>query len=334
MNDNSIKRFLLAFLATSMLILSACNNTLDAPSSSSSITSISINSNIFSGSVDLFEDALGRKLAIPYQPKNVVALQGSFAELWELAGGKLIGITSDALEENRIKQIAETVLLGTNHEPNLELLLSINPDFIILSADLSSHLELEDTLNQAEIPHIYLKVDSFSDYLNYLNMFCLATGRPDLYEEHGQSIAAEIDNIKNLVYGVENKPRVLLLRAMSSAVKARGVDIMAGEMIAELAAVNIIDDYPSLLEDLSLEIILMEDPEYILALTMGDTTKALAMLDQQVWLNPAWTGLSAMKENRYHILPRELFHFKPNARWAEAYHYLAEILYPNLFSDD
>ena len=32
----------------------------------------------------------------------------------------------------------------------------------------------------------------------------------------------------------------------------------------------------------------------------------------------------------YVFLSKELFHFKPNARWAEAYEYLAGLLYPEL----
>ena len=32
------------------------------------------------------------------------------------------------------------------------------------------------------------------------------------------------------------------------------------------------------------------------------------------------------------LLPRELFHYKPNARWGESYAYLAKILYPDLAS--
>lgn len=29
-------------------------------------------------------------------------------------------------------------------------------------------------------------------------------------------------------------------------------------------------------------------------------------------------------------LPKELFQFKPNARWDEAYRYLAQLLYPEI----
>ena len=46
--------------------------------------------------------------------------------------------------------------------------------------------------------------------------------------------------------------------------------------------------------------------------------------------NPAWPGLQAVQNGRYLLLPKELFHYKPNARWGESYAYLAKILYPEL----
>jgi len=40
-----------------------------------------------------------------------------------------------------------------------------------------------------------------------------------------------------------------------------------------------------------------------------------------------------VKEGRYIVLPKDLFHYKPNNRWGESYQYLGEILYPTLFHE-
>ena len=61
---------------------------------------------------------------------------------------------------------------------------------------------------------------------------------------------------------------------------------------------------------------------------MGDEKKALEALENGIMANPAWSGLAAVKEERVEVLPKELFHYKPNARWADAYAYLAQLLYP------
>ena len=52
---------------------------------------------------------------------------------------------------------------------------------------------------------------------------------------------------------------------------------------------------------------------------------------QNLESDPAWNGLSAVREGRCVLLPQDLFHYKPNERWDESYEYLAKILYPDLF---
>ena len=42
---------------------------------------------------------------------------------------------------------------------------------------------------------------------------------------------------------------------------------------------------------------------------------------------PAWQSLTAVKNGDYAYLPKDLFQFKPNARWDEAYRYLIGIVY-------
>ena len=66
---------------------------------------------------------------------------------------------------------------------------------------------------------------------------------------------------------------------------------------------------------------------------MGENTKAAVdYMDNEFKTNPIWNNLSAIKEDKYFILPKELFHYKPNAKWGDAYEYLAKILYPSEFN--
>ena len=50
-------------------------------------------------------------------------------------------------------------------------------------------------------------------------------------------------------------------------------------------------------------------------------------LNETLTGNPAWAGLSAVQEGRVHIMEKQLYHFKPNARWGEASEQLAALLY-------
>ena len=84
----------------------------------------------------------------------------------------------------------------------------------------------------------------------------------------------------------------------------------------------------ALLESLTLERILMDDPDYIFITTMGESyEKAMEALRESLTGNPAWASLTAVKEGRVIELPKALFQYKPNARWAQAYDLLWSLLY-------
>ncbi len=123
----------------------------------------------------------------------------------------------------------------------------------------------------------------------------------------------------------------MFIRAFSSGAKAKKDDNMTCTMLEDLGTINIAAQHPSLLEDLSIEEIIEEDPDFIFVTTMGDEQKAIEGLENSIETNPAWKNLSAVKNDRYILLPKELFHYKPNNRWGDSYEYLAKVLYPDLF---
>lgn len=271
-------------------------------------------------------DYYGHTVTFDTCPQRVAAVSGSLGEVWLDAGGTLIGVTQDALAEHQLGLPEDTAILGTIKGPNLELLLSLEPDFVILSADIASHQALADTLREMNIPCGQFHEELFQDYLALLAQFTAITGREDLYQTNGldgQTKIAEILETSRL----EEPRTALLIRAYSSGFKAKGSDILAGAMLADFGFVNVLDQYDSLLEDISLEEIIRVDPDAIFITTMGsDTQAALDNLSRTLESNPAWSSLTAIENGQYFVLPKELFHYKPNARWPDAYQYIADLL--------
>lgn len=272
-----------------------------------------------------FTDALGHQIH-GSDFKRIVAASGSFAQVWLLAGGQLTGTTQDAFIDN--PELSESVSdIGRLHSPSLEAILLLNPDLVILSADISAHVALYNQLSDAGIQAAYFSVETFEEYLDMLKIFTDLTGRSDLYQENGLAVSQQIHEILSRTRS-ENPPQILLLRASAGKVAARNSSTMAGIMLKDLGCINIADSESDLLDNLSMELILENDPEYIFAVTMGDSQDEVQQALQDILLSdPAWSSLSAVKNNRYILLPKDLFHQKPNQRWGEAYEKLWQILY-------
>ena len=271
-----------------------------------------------------FTDANGREVSIE-NPQRVIALYGSYGDVWRIAGGTLAGTTSDLPAGD--DGAAE---LGSHTEPNMELLFSLDPDFVILSADTAEHVEIAKVLDDANVPYAFFSHQDFRGYMEMVKLFTEITGRDDLYqtqvEQVEQPILEMIDEAAALEG--ENPPTALLLRAYSTGVRCKGSEgTVAGCILKDMGFVNLADGESPLAENLSMETILMADPDYIFVTTMGASTDAaLESMASMFTDNPAWASLSAVKQNRYFVLDKELFHQHPNARWAEAYEQILNIL--------
>jgi len=203
---------ILLFLVISILVMTSCS------SENGNLEDIKINESVVDEySEDIFytfTDALDNFIVLHEKPDKVIALAGSYAEIWLLSGGKLIGVTDDVISERKINISANTKVIGTIKDPNLEEILYLEPDFVLLSPDMESHIQISETFKKVNITYAFFKVEQFEDYLQMLNI-C--------------------------------------------------------------------------------------------------------------------TDITMSKDNRYIVLPKDLFHYKPNARWGESYEYLAKIIYPEIF---
>ena len=277
-----------------------------------------------------FTDALGREVTVPENPENTAALIGSFADVWLLAGGTLCGAAEDAWDDFGL-ELGDAVNLGGAHSPGLEALLAADPDFVLASASTAADVELKAVLENAGIVTAYFDVDNFDDYLAMLDICTDITGRKDLYRTNGLDLQERIEEIKSETASADltdEERTILLLRASSGSVKAKGSEgTVLGEMLADLGCINIADSDRVLLENLSAESVIRQEPYRIFVVTMGDDTeKAVDNLNRMMDENPAWGELRAVKENRLHVMDRKLFNLKPNGRWAESYEKLSEIL--------
>ena len=276
-----------------------------------------------------FTDDLGREVTLA-KPRRVAALIGSFADVWCLAGGQgtLVAAADDSWTQFDL-DLPETVEnLGAVKEPNVEKLLAAEPDFVLGSTKTAADVELLDLLEQSGIGVAYFDISSFADYLRMLEVCTQLTGCPERYTQYGADVQSQVEQAIARQDG--SAPSVLYVRATGSSCKVKNSQgSVMGEMLAAMGCVNIADSETGLLETLSMETILAEDPEHIFVVLQGsDTTRAEQTLEMSLLSNPAWNELTAVREGRYHVMDQRLYNVKPNARWGEAYEKLADILYP------
>ena len=309
-----ISRFLGLCLTAALLVSCGGGGGASAPAEDDAVT---------------FSDALGRTVTVSH-PRRVAALIGSFADIWCLAGGRdtLVAAADDAWTSFSLDLDDSVANLGKIKQPNLELLVGSQPDLILASSSTAADVELQGVLEDSGLNVAYFKVTEFDDYLAMLDLCTQITGQRDRYRQYGLDLEAQIDAARTRADG--SAPRVLYIRATGASCKVKNSqDSVLGEMLADLGCVNIADGDAALLEQLSMESILAQDPDYIFLVLQGsDPGPAQETLDRTLRSDPAWQTLTAIQEGHCYVMDNQLFNLKPNARWGEAYETLADILYP------
>ena len=313
-----MKKSLFLLLTCCLLLLAACG-TPAAPQSPGSESDTAVT----------FTDDLGRQVTVD-RPQRVVSLIGSFADIWYLAGGveQLVATTNATWTYYDLPLREDIVNLGGSKELSVEQLIACEPDFILASCGTDRNVELETVFDQMGLNTAYFSVNSFDDYLRMLDICTRITGRTDNYKTYGTDVQAQVEEALARPDG--SRPSVLYIRATGSGCKVKNSEgSVLGEMLAALDCENIADQDNSLLEQLSMEAILLRDPDYIfVVLQSADPADAQKILETTLLSNPAWATLTAVREGRYYVMDPNLYNLKPNERWGEAYAGLADILYP------
>lgn len=322
---------LCAFVAI-LGVFGACSPAAESESEGTLSFETEIDSSLNEGLPYTFTDDLGNEVQVKSVEK-VIACMGSFANIWELAGGSLVGASSDALEDYELIS-QEVASVGDFTAPNLEQIIALEPDLVLMTGastgkdGAASQVDLKESLEASGITVAYFNVTVFDDYLRMLETCCDITGRTDLFAENGTAVAERIEKIKAQPVPESEVPTVLLMTTYSGGTRVQNSSTMTGAMLADLGVQNLADENKSLLKDFSLESVIEMNPDYLLVVPMGnDDEVAMKNLKEATEANPAWATLDAVQNGNYITLDKKLFLYKPNSSWDEAYAFLFDTLY-------
>ncbi len=302
-----------------ILILSSCTKDNNISNNSENINLVdNINNDLESVTII---DSIGEEVTFNTVPKNVVVIGSSLTDIWLLAGGEITGTSSDSF--TRIENLSEDILnIGTYKEPNIEKILKLKPDLVILSPNIVEQRNLEEILKSSNIKVVFADINNFNDYLKVLETFTYITKNADYYSKNGLDVLNKIEKYIESSKDMEHK-NALVVRTSTAMLKPLQKDNFAIDIITDMGISNITDKNNIISENLSIEEILKEDPYYIFLIIMGSNEEAsMSKINTYILENPAWSTLTAVKEDRFIILPRELFHYKPNEKWGEAYEFI------------
>ncbi len=279
-----------------------------------------------------FKDQLDMEVTIPLNPKRIVLMDCNALDVWYQCGGTAVGRTSishpEAREKNEYTDAINALTdLGRVYDPvNVEMLISLDPDLVMLTSNFRAEQDTMDALEAAGIAYCNWSLpEKFDDFIECLELFTILTGRDDLYQSLATENIVRRENVLKQVEG-QTPVQIMLLCPSKGEVYSMPNDTYRGAILDDLHAENIGGKERG---PLSPEALLDLDPQWLLSFSGSGREATEAALFEM----PVWNELTAVKEGRYNYLPVDLFYLHPGVRYAEAYEYAAHLLYPDAFKN-
>ena len=277
------------------------------------------------------KDSMGREVTMPAHPKRVVILNASNLDLFVAAGGAdfVVGKpTSQALSETVKEKTAQAEEVGIIHQPDIEKILSLQPDLVI-GTNVPFHTDLEETLGNAGIPIYIQALDDVPSLFDALTFYGKLTGDEKAAAKEVQTIKDKLATVEKRAAG-RTPPKSLLVFGSPESFNMGTKKCFTGGLIELLGGGNIADhaEGDGGYLPLSMEFVARENPSIIFAIVHGPTETLEPKMRRDLQESEAWADVDAVKNGRVYVLPYELFAINPGVRAADALEVLADIMYP------
>lgn len=274
-------------------------------------------------------DAFGEVQKVTTSPARTVICYPSLLEIWLDCGGFPAGMHTPRKAEPLPPGLENVPHVGSYMHPNMEAVVRLKPDLVILSGMTGRHRAFGELLRKSGIEVLHLKYDNYSDYARIAGIFSSILATRSASTVCGK-VQKEVDSIIRRCSGRKG-PSFLVLFFNGAEFRAETNRAHAAYIFAALGGCNILNStgFAVRAERISFspEELLLKDPDCIF-LVPGAKSEALNReAFRKFQENPSMRNLKAVRTNRLHILPSDLFQYKPNHCFPEAFRYAENLLY-------
>ena len=212
------------------------------------------------------QDFSGREVTLDQPAKRIVALAPHIVEnLYSAgAGDKLVGVVSYSNFPDEAKNVPE---VGTYNAFSLEQVLALNPDLVVMWGS-GNGMQTLSTFEALGIPVYVSELRQLSDVPKSIRNLSQLAGTPAIGEAEASRIETEL-NALHRRYG-EKRSLSVLYQIWNDPLQTVNGEHLISEIISLCGGYNIFGDARSLAPRVSIESVLLRDPDAIVASGMGE----------------------------------------------------------------
>ena len=261
---------------------------------------------------------------------RIIATSPSTAEICDRLDLDLVGVCSSSISELP-ERYAEAEEVGTAMAPDMEIVASLDPDWILspatLQSDLQPKYEAIDTdwafLNLRSVQGMYRSVQELGEIF----------GR----EEQAQAMVDEFtefyEDYKDRNKGKE-APKVLILMGLPGSYIIATENSYVGSLVELAGGVNVYAGTDQEFLTVNTEDMKTKEPDVILRAAHALPDQIVEMFNEEFATDDIWQHFDAVKNDRVYDLTYEYFGMSANFNYPEALEELQPMLYPESGADE
>ena len=261
---------------------------------------------------------------------RIIATSPSTAEICDRLELDLVGVCSSSISELP-ERYAEAEEVGTAMAPDMEIVASLDPDWILspatLQADLQPKYEAIDTdwafLNLRSVQGMYRSIQELGEIF----------GR----EEQAQAMVDEFtefyEDYKDTNEGKE-APKVLILMGLPGSYIIATENSYVGSLVELAGGENVYAGTDQEFLTVNTEDMKTKEPDVILRAAHALPDQIVEMFNEEFATDDIWQHFDAVKNERVYDLTYEYFGMSADFDYPEALEELQPMLYPESEEDE
>ncbi|MCF8002069.1 MAG: cobalamin-binding protein [Halanaerobiales bacterium] len=270
-------------------------------------------------------DDLDQEVTLEQKPEKIISISPNMTEVLFVigAGENVIGVTTFA---NYPKEALEVEKIGTITEPNIEKIITLEPDLVLASS--VNKMETVKRLKELGIVVAGYEANNVNKAIENIKKIGLLTGNQDITDKLVTEMYIKIAEMRNLVDKLleeNNRPKVFfeiwndpLFTAGSNTFIDDLIQIAGGENLGRLAE----GQWPQY----NLEKLLIEDPDVYIS---TPHSAEMQVSVESIKNRERFQSINAIKNNRIYIIDQDIVN-RPSPRLVKGLALMIKAIYPEL----
>lgn len=275
-------------------------------------------------------EAAKAKVAAMSEEPRIIATSPATADICDRLELDLVGVCSSTISTIP-ERYAEVEQVGTSMSPDMEIVASLSPDWILSPASLQSDLqpkyEAIDTdwafLNLRSVPGMYRSIQELGEIFDR--------------EEQAQELVDEFTEFYE-EYSTKNEgkesPKVLILMGLPGSYIIATENSYVGSLVELAGGENVYAGTDQEFLTVNTEDMKTKEPDLILCAAHALPDQVTEMFQEDFETNDIWQHFEAVQNDRVYYLSYELFGMSATFRYPEALEELQPMLYPESEEDE